>query len=253
MNGEVSMTRKILLLIILNASLATISAQPLLVSAASSLTTILPQIAKDFQKAHPGSKIKFNFAASGTLQHQIEQGAPADVFIPAAQQQMDVLQRKQLIDASTRKNICGAELLLLASNSSELRDWKDLTNPKVKRIAICNPASVPAGMYAKQTLTALGLWDVLKSKFVYSENVRQTLAYVEGVNVDAGIVYRSDALVAKHSKVIAVAPPNTHDVIFYPAAVVIRSKQQALAKAFVEYLVSPSAQRVMSTQGFMAP
>lgn len=239
--------------IVIVATTLNVSAQPLLVSAASSLTTILPEIAKEFQKTHPTAKIKFNCAASGTLQQQIEQGAPADVFIPAAQQQMDVLQKKKLIDASTRKNICGAELLLLASNSSELRDWKDLTNPKVKRIAICNPASVPAGMYAKQTLTALGLWDALKSKFVYSENVRQTLAYVEGVNVDAGIVYRSDALVAKHSKVIAVAPPGTHDPIWYPAAVVARSKQQALAKAFVEYLVSPPAQRVMSTQGLTAP
>lgn len=226
-------------------------AQTLLVSAAASLTNVLPAIAAEFERAHPGLQVKCNFAGSGALQQQIEKGAPVDVFISAAQRQMKALHMKRLIDTTTRKYVCGDELVLIVPSGGHMREWNDLLGETVQRIAIADPASVPAGMYAQQALTSLGLWDRLKYKFVYAENVRQALEYVEGRNVEAGIVYHTDALIAKHSTEISPAPEGTHEPILYPAVVVVRSPHREIARQFIEYLTSASAQKEFQKWGFL--
>src|SRR5579883_2075733 len=167
------------------------SADDLIVSAAASMTDVLQEIAKHFEASHPGLNIKFNFASSGALQEQIEQGAPVDVFISAAKKQMDALQSKHLIDTTTRKNIISTDLVLITVNGNAVvHSWQDLTSSAVHNIAISDPASVPSGEYTKETLTAMGLWETLYPKFVLGENVRQTLTYVESGNVEAGVVFK---------------------------------------------------------------
>lgn len=230
-----------------------IGAQTILVSAAVSLTNVLPEIATAFKHEHAGSDVHFNFASSGVLEQQIEHGAPADIFISAAQTQMHTLQHKGLIDSTSRRNVCRDVLVLIAPEGSALHTWNDLTGGDVTRIAIGDPTSVPAGMYTKQTLTALGLWEKLASKFVLAENVRQALTYVNGRNVSAGIVYLTDAMASHLVMIVCTAPEETHERILYPAAVISRSTQHALAKQFVEFLASPVAQTIFNTRGFKSP
>lgn len=229
---------------------ASAAAQQLLVSAAASLTNVLPVIANQFQKEHSGITVRLNFAASGALVQQIEQGAPVDVFISAAQTQMDRLQEKGLVTTATRANICGDEIVVIAPRSSGMRDWQGLADGGIQRIAISDPASVPSGAYAMQTLQSLGLWDKLRSKFVYGENVRQTLAYIDGNNVDAAIVYLTDARVATRPMIVLPAPSGTHGQITFPAAVIARSREQAAAAMFVQYLLTPFAQNTLHDAGF---
>ncbi len=242
--------RRIMLILACAMLAGRAQAQDLLVSAAASLTNVLPVIAQSFQQQHPGVVVRFNFASSGTLAQQIQQGAPVDVFVSAAQTQMNALQMNGLIDTATRRNICGDELAVIAPRSSQLRDWKMLAEGSIQRIAMGDPASVPAGMYAMQTLKALGLWGRIQEKLVFGENVRQTLAYIDGGNVDAAIVYLTDAAHASHAMIVVPAPSGTHDQIIYPAAVIARSRSHALAAQFVAYLISDAAQNVLHDAGF---
>ncbi|HET7153723.1 MAG TPA: molybdate ABC transporter substrate-binding protein [Candidatus Kapabacteria bacterium] len=229
-------------------------ADELIVSAAASMTDVLQEIGKQFSKSSPETNIKFNFASSGALQQQIEQGAPVDVFISAAKKQMEALQSKHLIDTTTRRNIVGADLVLITVNGNGVvHGWQDLTSPSVHHIAISDPASVPSGEYTKEVFTAMGLWETLYPKFILGENVRQTLTYVESGNVEAGVVFKPDALIAKNSLIVATAPSTTHAPIVYPAAVVLSSSHHDLAAQFVDYLASDEAQKIFQKYGFTLP
>jgi len=229
-------------------------ADELIVSAAASMTDVLQEIGKQFKVSHPDVDIKFNFASSGALQQQIEQGAPVDVFISAATKQMDALQSNHLIDTTTRKDIVSADLVLITVNGNGIvHSWQDLTSTSVHHIAISDPASVPSGEYTKETLTTMGLWETLYPKFIMGENVRQTLTYVESGNVEAGVVFRPDALIAKNSMIVAVAPSTSHKPIVYPAAVIAKSSHNDLAAEFVDYLSGNVAQKIFQKYGFTLP
>ena len=158
----------------------------LTVSAAASLSNAMRELAANYQGAHPGTIITMNFGSSGMLAQQIEQGAPADVFLSAAPKPMDTLAGKGLIRKDTRRDLLRNEVVLIGSIDS----FAALAGPKVKLIALGDPNSVPAGDYGKQVLTALGLWDAVQSKLVLAKDVRQVLSYVETGNADAGIVLR---------------------------------------------------------------
>ncbi len=223
----------------------------LTVSAAASLTDALIKLQEIYKDKQPHVTLTFNMGPSGQLQQQIEQGAPADVFISAAQKQMNTLDEKDLIVKDTRVDILRNELVLIAAKDSTIvTSIEDLKKDEVKHIGIGSPESVPAGQYAKESLTALGLWDTLGSKLVEGQNVRAVLSYVETGNAEAGFVYGSDTVVSDLVKIVAPAPADSYEEILYPAAVVKASKNQEAAADFVEFLLTPEAKQVLKDFGF---
>jgi molybdate transport system substrate-binding protein len=204
-------------------------------------------------QSHSGVKLRYNFGSSGELQKQIEAGAPVDVFISAAQRQMDELEQKGLINTATRRVFARNVLTVIkpAGSTLDLSKPADLLGPKVQRIVIGNPKTVPVGQYAEESLKSLGLWDQLQPKLVLAENVRQALDYVTRGEVEAGFVYTTDVAVRSGQVVEAFRPAeDTYRPVTYPAAVIKASRQSALAQAFVDLLVSPDGQATLSRLGF---
>jgi molybdate transport system substrate-binding protein len=228
--------------------------QELTVSAAASLTNAFPEIGKVFEKQHPGIKIIYNFAASGPLLQQIAQGAPVDVFASADQKTMNQAVDKGLIVVASRKNFVSNALVLIAPEKSALplAALKDLAAPEIKRVALGNPETVPVGRYTREALEKAGLWDKLSPKFILAESVRQVLDYVSRGEVDTGFVYSTDAAVAK-GKVKVIQTVTEHAPILYPIAVTESTGKQALARSFVDFVLSPPAQEIFSKFGFGKP
>ncbi|MBV9390041.1 MAG: molybdate ABC transporter substrate-binding protein [Chroococcidiopsidaceae cyanobacterium CP_BM_ER_R8_30] len=224
----------------------------LLVAAAASLQDVLQELAPIFEKSSPGMSVKYNFAASGSLQLQIEQGAPVDLFISAGTKQMDALQKQNLIVINTRRNLLTNSLVLVVPSNSQLglTDFRQLTNPNVKRISVGEPRSVPAGQYAEQVFKNLGILAQLQPKLVYGNSVRNVLATVESGNADAGVVYTTDAKISSKVKQVATAPSNSHSPIVYPMAVIAASRNQEAARAYAQFLTSSQAQAVFKRYGF---
>ena len=227
------------------------------VSAAISLKDALDELGPIFQvqqhrkNGGSGTAVTFNYGGSGTLARQIEQGAPVDVFFSAAEKQMDELAAQGLIVADTRRDLVGNALVLIApAQSTALHSFQDLSNAAVKTIALGETSTVPAGMYARQTLEHLGLFASVEKKIVYAKDVRAVLTYVETGNADAGLVYQTDANTSTKVRVVAVAPADTHDPILYPAAVLRDAKDKVAARAFVEFLQGPDARAVFQKYGF---
>lgn len=224
----------------------------LLVSAAASLKDALEEIKPLYQKTRSDVSLTFNFGSSGALLQQIEQGAPADIFISAARRQMDALEQKGSLLPGTRTNLANNKLVLVVPNGSRaVNSFMSLKKPEIKRIAIGEPRSVPAGQYAEQVLQKLNLWNDVRSKLVYANNVRQVLAAVESGNADAGMVYATDAKISKKVKVVVTADDTYHSPIVYPMAVLKRSKNGDAAKAFVQYLSGSEAKGVLRKYGFI--
>ena len=221
------------------------------VSAAISLKDALHELGNAYEQRHPGMKVTFNFGSSGTLQHQIEQGAPVDIFISAAEKQMEALETGALLAPGTRHVLVGNQLVLIAPASSNMvRDFVDLARPEVKIIALGEPGSVPAGMYARQTLDHLGLLAVVEKKAVFAKDVRAVLMYVETGNADAGIVYKTDTRSSTKVRIISTAPAATHDPIAYSGAVIRSTKNITAARAFLEFLESADGRAVFEKFGF---
>ena len=227
----------------------------LTVSAAISLKDALDEVKQIYTSENPGVSITVNYGASGTLQLQIEQGAPVDVFLSAAPKQMDALATKGLLLEGTRNDLLRNEIVLVVPKDSTLgiSSFQDLTRSNVKQVALGEPATVPAGQYAKEVLTKLGIYDTVNSKAVLAKDVRQVLTYVETGNVDAGIVYSTDALSSSKVKVVAQAPASSHAPVVYPVAVIKGSKNPAAAKEFADFLSSPAARSVFEKYGFELP
>jgi len=224
------------------------------VSAAISLKDALDELGQTYEQRNPGVKITFNYGGSGTLQHQIEQGAPVDIFFPAAEKQMDALESQGVIAAGTRRAVVSNELVLIVpGGSGVVKSFQDLARPEVKIVALGEASTVPAGMYARQTLEHLGLAAVVEKKAVYAKDVRQVLTYIETGNADAGIVYQTDARISSKVRIVATAPPASHEPILYPAAIVKAAKDPGAARAFLEFLDGPEARAVFARYGFAAP
>jgi len=223
----------------------------LTVSAAASLQDVMKAIQAVYRQEHPHTNLVYNFGSSGSLQQQIEQGAPVDVFFSAAQQQMNALEQQELLLPGTRQNLVGNQVVLVAPKNSDIADFQDLIKDSVQRTAIGDPRSVPAGQYAQEVLISLKLYEALKPKLVFARDVRQVLTYVETGNADAGLVYATDAR-SERVRVVATAPPNTHQPILYPVAVIKASKNAEAAQEFVQFLVSDRAQAIFSQYGFIS-
>jgi molybdate transport system substrate-binding protein len=223
------------------------------VSAAISLKDSLDEIGKMYEKAHPGTKISFNYAGSGTLQRQIEQGAPVDIFFSAAEKQMDDLQAKGLVDAGTRRDIVRNQLVLIVpAADTTIHSFQDLSNPSVKILALGEPSTVPAGMYARQSLERLGLWGSVDRKVVLAKDVRAVLTYVETGNADGGMVYQTDAQGSRKVRIVSVAPADSHEPIIYPAAILKGATNPVAASPFLAFLSSSEAREVFAKYGFLA-
>jgi molybdate transport system substrate-binding protein len=246
------MTRKLCALLLCLAVLAprAHAGEELLVSAAASLSAAFKEIGAAFDAANRGTRVSFNFAASGALLQQIERGAPVDVFASADQETMDQAQRRGLVLENSRRDFTANRLVLVvpAGSALDLKSAADLNGPGVRRVAVGNPAQVPAGRYARDALGPAA-WDALKQRLVYAESVRQALQYASLGEVDAAFVYASDAAAAG-DKVRVAATLQTPKPIAYPAAVVAASRRQELARRFVEFLSAPQAQSVLRRHGF---
>lgn len=222
----------------------------LTVSAAASLSEVAGELRALYEAKHPGVKITYNFASSGTLQKQIEEGAPVDVFLSAGITQMDNLSARGLIEENTRAGLLGNQLVLVAGNASGITGFKDLEGPEVSRISIGTPETVPAGSYAKDALISLNLWEKLRPKIILAKDVRQVLAYVETGNVEAGIVYKSDALSRKGVRIVEAAPAGSHKPVVYPMAVIKNSRNKKAASDFASFLAGEEAAKVFEKYGF---
>ncbi|OBQ22418.1 MAG: molybdate ABC transporter substrate-binding protein [Anabaena sp. WA113] len=226
----------------------------LLISAAASLKEVLVEIQPLYQQSQPNVNINYNFGSSGTLQQQIEQGAPTDIFISAAKKQVDTLEQKGLLVTGSRNIIAKNRLVLIVpKNAVGINSFYSLKDAKVKKIAIGEPRSVPAGQYAQQVLEKLKIWTEVKSKLVFANNVRQVLASVESGNADTGLVYATDAKISNRVKVVVTADEKYHSPIIYPLAVVKRSKNVNAAKEFSQFLSSNQAKAVFKKYGFILP
>ena len=239
----------ILILTSIGCSTAKTEPTEIMVSAAASMKDSITELQKAYALKKPEVKLTINFGASGTLQQQIEQGAPTDLFISAGKTQMDALETKNLLVKESRFDLLGNDLVLVTGkDNSKVTSLEDLA--KADKISIGTPESVPAGKYAKESFTSLKLWDALQPKIVYAKDVTQVLNYVETGNVDAGLVYQSDAQGSTKVKVVTVVPASSHSAIVYPAAIILATKNKQAAEDFLKYLQSSDAQKVFVKYGF---
>ncbi|RCS58356.1 molybdate ABC transporter substrate-binding protein [Parvibium lacunae] len=229
----------------------------LLVSAAASLSPAFQALAQDFEQQHPGTQIRYNFAASEILIQQIMRGAPVDVIATADQESMDKAQQQGLIRPASRANFARNQLVLVVpavvpTSSPKIERLADLAHPNVTRIALGQPTTVPAGRYAKHVLETAQLWPTLTPKIVYAQHVRQALDYVARAEVDAGFVYLTDALSQPNR--VRILHTWSHDPqITYPIAQVQQSQQASLAARFIAFVRGPQGQQRLQQFGFLMP
>lgn len=234
------------------SNVASAASTDITVSAAASIKEALEDIKPIYEGKKSDTTITLNLGSSGSLRQQIEQGAPVDLFISAATNHMDALQEKGLLLNETRRDLLRNRVVLIVpkNNPASVTSFADLTKDTVKKISIGEPESVPAGKYAKEVLTSVGSYEALKSKIVFAKDVRQVLNYVATGNVDAGIVYTTDAKISDEVKVIATAPETSHSPIVYPIAVIKDSKNAAGAKELEEFMFTSPARSVFEKYGF---
>jgi molybdate transport system substrate-binding protein len=220
--------------------------------AAASLTDVLTELSDAYQKQYPNLAIKKSFAGSSTLAKQIENGAPADIFISADKDWADYVQKRGLLNNQSRKSLLGNELVLIAPSASNVSVLLDpafnLNTSFSGRLCTGDPASVPVGKYAKQALTHYNWWTKIEPRIVGTEDVRTALAFVERGECNLGIVYKTDAQLSKKVKVVATFPAASHTPIEYPGA--LTKNAGAESKAFWVFLQSDQAKAIFTRYGF---
>lgn len=234
---------------------STALADTITVAAAISLKDALSKVAEQY-KTDTGQVVEFTLGASGQLASQIQNGAPIDLFISAANKQVDDLAKAGVVDNATRRVVAGNSLVLIvrAASKASPDSLKALTDATVAKIAIGEPKSVPAGQYAQQALKHVGVADAVKDKLIFAGNVRQVLDYVERGEVTAGLVYATDAKISGDKvRITCTVDDADHDPIVYPAVLVSASKQQAAATKFVDYILSDKGQAKLKEYGFAPP
>lgn len=230
---------------------ANASEETLTVSVAASLTDCMNEMAEVFARDHSNITLQFNYGASGTLQKQIEQGAPVDLFFSAGMKQMNALKDAGLLDEESIQEVLNNRLALIISkeNQKEIK-FNDLTNKEIQKIAVGEPESVPVGQYTMQVFDSLQITDKLQPKLVYAKDVREVLTWVETGNADAGIVYETDAKISDKVRICDLADESMHDAIIYPLAIVKATKHQKSAEEFEAFLTSQEAKAIFEKYGF---
>ena len=251
-----SLLKIILLLGALLALPGTAGAQDVRVAAAASLSNVLDELARLWQ-ADGGGIVVASYGASSALARQIENGAPADMFISADLEWMDYVEQRKLIDPATRRLLAGNTLVLIAPADSKLvvnlAPGADLKGALAGgKLALAEPNTVPAGRYAKTALIKLGLWTSVESNVASAENVRAALALVARGEAPLGAVYSTDAAAEPKVKIVATFPAGSHAPIVYPVAL-IAGRDNAKAKAFVDFLGGAKARAVFAKHGFAPP
>lgn len=222
------------------------------VFAAASLTNVLEELGAAYAERH-GGHVAFNFAASSTLARQIEEGAPADLFVSADEAKMDALESHGDLVDGTRHSLLSNALVIVTAKGGKLAiaGPQDLAGPRVRALSLAEPQSVPAGIYAKEYLRRAGVWSAVADKVVPTENVRGALAAVESGNADAAIVYKTDAAISKRVEVAYEVPFGEAPRISYPLAVVRYGRDPEGGKSFAAFLASGEARRVFERHGFV--
>ena len=229
-----------------------VPAGELTVSAAASLTDAFKEIGRAFEVQDPDTEVQFNFGASDALVQQLAAGAPIDVLATADQDSMDKAAAQKLIEPATRTNFARNTLVAIAPADREVvpQGLPDLERDDITRIGLGNPASVPAGRYARDALERAGRWSAIEAKAIYTQNVRQALDYVARAEVDVAFVYATDAAIRKDQVRVAF-PLATEVPITYPIAVV--AGKSAKARRFLDYVLSPPGQAILARYGFLPP
>ena len=224
----------------------------LTILAAASLTDVCKDLKTEFEKNNSDIELTFSFGSSGALQMQIEEGAPADVFFSAAQKQMNALKDKGLIEHSSVTDLLENKIVLVTEKgrASDYPDFNSVTADSVTMIALGDPESVPAGQYAEEVFTTLGILENVKKKANYGSDVRTVLSWVESGNADCGVVYATDAFINDKVEIAAYAPDGSCKKVIYPAAIVKASKNQDAAKKFLAFLNSEEAGKLFEKYGF---
>ena len=222
------------------------------VSAAASLTNVMQDIAKEYEQQHPDVKVEFNFGSSGALQQAIENGGKSDLFVSAAQKQMNALEKAGLLADGTRQDLLINDVVLIVPKDSkkDIKSFEDLNTDKVQKLALGEPKGVPVGQYSEQIFTYMKNLDAMKAKAVYGTDVRQVLSWIEQGEADAGLVYATDAAITDGVKVVAKAPADSHKPIIYPVSVLKDSKQLDLAKDFEQFLLNDTSKALFEKYGF---
>ncbi|MDO4534332.1 MAG: molybdate ABC transporter substrate-binding protein [Clostridium perfringens] len=223
------------------------------IAAAASLKDVTEDIESAFEEKNKNIDLVFTYGGSGSLQQQIQQGSPTDVFISAGSKQMDALDNKGLLLAGTKKDLLTNKVVLITpKDKTDLASFKDLNSDKVLQIGFGEPSTVPVGQYTKEVLESIGILDSVKNsgKVVYAKDVKEVLTWVETGNVDAGIVYETDAKVSDDVNIVCEAPENSHDEIIYPVAIIKDTKNPEEAKKFVDFLSSDEGKTIFEEYGF---
>jgi len=222
------------------------------VSAAASLKDALTEVKDLYLKKEPNANVIVNFAGSGSLSQQIQQGAAVDIFISASTKDITNLKDAELLDNTTLKNLLGNEVVLIVPKDSTttINKFEQVVDPAITKIGMGEPTTVPVGQYATDVFTFLNVMDQVKDKIVYGKDVKEVLTWVETGNVDAGVVYSTDAKASDKVKVVATATADSHKAIIYPAAVIKASKNPEAAKDFNDFLSSDAAKAVFVKYGF---
>jgi molybdate transport system substrate-binding protein len=225
--------------------------QDIMIGAAASLKPVMEKLQTMYQEKDKTVRLVFSFASSGTIEQQIRQGAPIDLFISASDLQMQSLAEDKLIIEDSKVDLVRNQVVLITPVDSklELSGFKDV--PEASAIAIGDPESVPAGKYACEVFEYYNIWNDINAIVTYAKDVTEVLAWVSSGNVDAGVVYATDAVTSKAVTVAAVAPEESHSKVVYPAALVTSTKQEAAARDFLDYLSSEDAGEVFSEYGFI--
>ena len=244
---ETILMRGLLLLIALLSG-PRVPAAELLVFAAASLSDVLQEIAKEYQKS-AGDKVVYSFASSSLLARQIAEGARADLFLSADEEKMDALEKQGLIKSSTRRSLLSNTLVVVVAKESPLAMHSPADLKQVERVAVAEPNTVPAGIYARRYFEKIVMWKNLQ--VIPTENVRGALAAVESGNAGAGIVYKTDAAISAKVRIAWEAPPSDDLRISYAAAVLNEGRQPAAAEAFLKYLLGPESTRAFERFGFI--
>lgn len=220
------------------------------ISAAASLKEAIADLEAAYTSKNPEVSFVINYGSSGSLQQQIEQGAPCDLFISAGEKQMTALEEEGLLLDCTNKDLVKNSLVLITSNDSEISSIDSLNSDAVSKIALGEPASVPAGKYADETLTSLAIKDSLNNKLVFAKDVKEVLAWTASGNADAGFVYLSDALSSDGVKIVETISEEYHSPITYPVAIIKDSDDIDAAKAFEDFLFTDEAQEIFEKYGY---
>ena len=220
------------------------------ISAAASLKEAMADLEAAYTSKNPEVSFVINYGSSGSLQQQIEQGAPCDLFISAGEKQMTALEEEGLLLDGTNKDLVKNSLVLVTSNDNEISSIDSLNSDAVSKIALGEPSSVPAGKYADETLTSLAIKDSLNNKLVFAKDVKEVLAWTASGNADAGFVYLSDALSSDGVKIVETISEEYHSPITYPVAIIKDSDDIDAAKAFEDFLFTDEAQEIFEKYGY---